>query len=63
VLNRIFFAKFFDDRRRNFIINGCERVVINNYKKPGVYWKEFGTRRKTVYTATIISIKALHKFF
>jgi DNA-directed RNA polymerase subunit beta len=44
-----------------FIINGCERIVISQIiRSPGVYFrKEFGTRRKTIYTATIISNKGL----
>jgi DNA-directed RNA polymerase subunit beta len=44
-----------------FIINGCERVVISQIiRSPGVYFrKEFGTRRKTIYTATVISNKGL----
>ena len=49
-----------------FIISGCERVVISQIiRSPGVYFrKEFGTRRKTIYTATVISNKGLWtKFF
>ena len=44
-----------------FVINGCERVVISQIiRSPGVYFrKEFGTRRKTIYTATVISNKGL----
>ena len=44
-----------------FIINGCERVVVSQIiRSPGVYFrKEFGTRRRTIYTATIISNKGL----
>jgi DNA-directed RNA polymerase subunit beta len=44
-----------------FIINGCERVVISQIiRSPGIYFrKEFGTRRKTIYTATVISNKGL----
>jgi DNA-directed RNA polymerase subunit beta len=50
----------------SFIINGCERIVISQIiRSPGVYFrKEFGLKRKTVYTATIISNKGLWtKFF
>jgi DNA-directed RNA polymerase subunit beta len=44
-----------------FIISGCERVIISQIiRSPGVYFrKEFGTTRKTIYTATIISNKGL----
>jgi DNA-directed RNA polymerase subunit beta len=44
-----------------FIISGCERVVISQIiRSPGIYFrKEFGTSRKTIYTATIISNKGL----
>ena len=44
-----------------FIISGCERVIISQIiRSPGIYFrKEFGTTRKTVYTATIISNKGL----
>jgi DNA-directed RNA polymerase subunit beta len=44
-----------------FIINGCERIVISQIiRSPGIYFrKEFGTKRKTIYTATIISNKGL----
>ena len=44
-----------------FVINGCERIVISQIiRSPGVYFrKEFGTIRKTIYTATIISNKGL----
>jgi DNA-directed RNA polymerase subunit beta len=44
-----------------FIISGCERVIISQIiRSPGVYFrKEFGTSRKTIYTATIISNKGL----
>ena len=44
-----------------FVINGCERVVISQIiRSPGVYFrKEFGTTRKTIYTATLISNKGL----
>jgi DNA-directed RNA polymerase subunit beta len=44
-----------------FIISGCERVVISQIiRSPGIYFrKEFGTLRKTIYTATIISNKGL----
>ena len=44
-----------------FIINGCERIVISQIiRSPGIYFrKEFGTTRKTLYTATIISNKGL----
>jgi DNA-directed RNA polymerase subunit beta len=44
-----------------FLINGCERVVISQIiRSPGVYFrKEFGTSRKTIYTATLISNKGL----
>jgi DNA-directed RNA polymerase subunit beta len=44
-----------------FIVNGCERIVISQIiRSPGIYFrKEFGTKRKTVYTATIISNKGL----
>ena len=36
------------------VYSGCERVVISQIiRSPGVYFrKEFGTRRKTIYTAT-----------
>ena len=42
-----------------FVISGCERVVISQIiRSPGIYFrKEFGTGRKTNYTATIISNK------
>jgi DNA-directed RNA polymerase subunit beta len=41
----------------SFIVNGCERIVISQIiRSPGIYFrKEFGTTRKTIYTATIIS--------
>ena len=44
-----------------FIINGCERVIISQIiRSPGIYFrKEFGTTRKAIYTATIISNKGL----
>jgi DNA-directed RNA polymerase subunit beta len=44
-----------------FIINGCERVVISQIiRSPGIYFKkDFGTSRKTIYTATIISNKGV----
>ena len=44
-----------------FIITGCERVVISQIiRSPGIYFKkEFGTTRKAIYTATIISNKGL----
>lgn len=44
-----------------FIISGCERVIISQIiRSPGVYFrKEFGTTRKAIYTATIISNKGL----
>ena len=44
-----------------FILNGCERIVISQIiRSPGIYFrKEYGTRRKTIYTATIISNKGL----
>jgi len=44
-----------------FIISGCERIVISQIiRSPGIYFrKEFGTSRKTIYTATIISNKGL----
>nr|AIM52769.1 DNA-directed RNA polymerase subunit beta [Ochromonas sp. CCMP1393] len=44
-----------------FIINGCERVIISQIiRSPGVYFrKEFGTTRKVIYTATVISNKGL----
>jgi len=44
-----------------FVISGCERVIISQIiRSPGVYFrKEFGTTRKTNYTATIISNKGL----
>lgn len=44
-----------------FVISGCERIVISQIiRSPGVYFrKEFGTTRKTIYTATIISNKGL----
>jgi DNA-directed RNA polymerase subunit beta len=44
-----------------FIITGCERVVISQIiRSPGVYFKkDLGTRRKTFYTATIISNKGV----
>ncbi len=44
-----------------FIINGCERIVISQIiRSPGIYFrKEFGTSRKTIYTATVISNKGL----
>jgi len=44
-----------------FVINGCERIVISQIiRSPGIYFrKEFGSIRKTVYTATIISNKGL----
>ena len=44
-----------------FIITGCERVVISQIiRSPGIYFKkDLGTRRKTFYTATIISNKGV----
>lgn len=44
-----------------FVISGCERVIISQIiRSPGIYFrKEFGTTRKTIYTATIISNKGL----
>jgi DNA-directed RNA polymerase subunit beta len=44
-----------------FVINGCERIVISQIiRSPGIYFrKEFGTNRKAIYTATIISNKGL----
>jgi DNA-directed RNA polymerase subunit beta len=44
-----------------FIINGCERVIINQIiRSPGIYFrKEFLTPKKLAYTATIISDKGL----
>ena len=44
-----------------FVISGCERVVISQIiRSPGIYFrKEFGTKRKTIYTATVISNKGL----
>jgi DNA-directed RNA polymerase subunit beta len=44
-----------------FIVNGCERIVISQIiRSPNLFFrKEFGTKRKTVYTATIISNKGL----
>jgi DNA-directed RNA polymerase subunit beta len=44
-----------------FIISGCERIVISQIiRSPGIYFrKEFGTKRKTIYTATVISNKGL----
>jgi DNA-directed RNA polymerase subunit beta len=44
-----------------FVVNGCERIVISQIiRSPGVYFrKEFGTKRKTIYTATVISNKGL----
>jgi len=40
-----------------FIINGCERIVVNQIiRSPGVYFrKEFSPSRKVSYTATLIS--------
>jgi len=40
-----------------FIISGCERIIISQIiRSPGIYFrKEFGTNRKAIYTATIIS--------
>jgi DNA-directed RNA polymerase subunit beta len=45
----------------SFVINGCERIVISQIiRSPGIYFrKEFGTKRKTMYTATVISNKGL----
>ena len=44
-----------------FIISGCERIIISQIiRSPGIYFrKEFGTARRTIYTATIISNKGL----
>lgn len=44
-----------------FIISGCERVIISQIiRSPGIYFrKEFGTTRKTIYTATVISNKGI----
>ena len=44
-----------------FLISGCERVVISQIiRSPGIYFrKEFGTSRKVMYTATVISNKGL----
>ena len=40
-----------------FVISGCERIIISQIiRSPGIYFrKEFGTTRKPIYTATIIS--------
>ena len=48
-----------------FVISGCERVIISQIiRSPGVYFrKEFGTIRKVIYTATIISNKGLWSKF
>jgi DNA-directed RNA polymerase subunit beta len=44
-----------------FIISGCERIVISQIiRSPGVYFKkEYGTSKKTIFTATVISNKGL----
>lgn len=44
-----------------FIISGCERVIISQIiRSPGIYFrKEYGTTKKTSYTATVISNKGL----
>jgi DNA-directed RNA polymerase subunit beta len=45
--------------RGTFIINGCERVVINQIiRSPGVYYKEETTKNKEyIYSATLIPNK------
>lgn len=42
--------------RGTFVINGCERVVINQIlRSPGVYYREEPTRRgDAIYTATLV---------
>nr|YP_009675024.1 RNA polymerase beta subunit [Rhizochromulina marina]QDH81875.1 RNA polymerase beta subunit [Rhizochromulina marina] len=42
--------------RGTFVINGCERVVINQIlRSPGVYFKEDSTRKgESIYTATVV---------
>ena len=44
-----------------FIISGCERIIISQIiRSPGIYFrKEFGTNRKAIYTATIISNRGI----
>ena len=44
-----------------FIVSGCERIVISQIiRSPGVYFKkEYGTAKKTTFTATVISNKGL----
>ena len=38
-----------------FLINGCERVVINQIiRSPGVYYKEFSKKDSVLYSATVI---------
>lgn len=41
----------------NFIINGCERIIVNQtIKRPGVYFNyEIGKRKQKIYKATIVS--------
>jgi DNA-directed RNA polymerase beta subunit len=61
VLNKIsFFGEIpLMTEEGTFIVNGCERIVISQIIRSPVFIleKEFGTKRKTVYTATIISNK------
>jgi DNA-directed RNA polymerase subunit beta len=61
VLNKISFGEIpLMTEEGTFIVNGCERIVISQIIRSGIYFrKEFGTKRKTVYTATIISNKGL----
>jgi len=38
-----------------FLINGCERVVINQIiRSPGVYYNEFAKKKTMLYSATVI---------
>ena len=38
-----------------FLINGCERVVINQIiRSPGVYYKEFAKKDSILYSATVV---------
>jgi DNA-directed RNA polymerase beta subunit len=61
VLNKISFGVPLMTEEGTFIVNGCERIVISQIiRSPNLFFrKEFGTKRKTVYTATIISNKGL----
>nr|YP_009545351.1 RNA polymerase beta subunit [Mallomonas splendens]AYO28505.1 RNA polymerase beta subunit [Mallomonas splendens] len=62
VIQDIFFGEIpLMTEEGTFVISGCERIVISQIiRSPGIYFrKEYGTNRKAIYTATIISNKGL----